>query len=138
MPDFTWDLNELSPHQADDVLDRFHGFGGGSEIGIFTFAAWMFDVEDHNLVGGIVHGVINQIKIFFRHHPSDARNVLMAADMREQDQILYGLVDGGSHSFCSRRIANAKIIGNGGYVFDRPGCEAYLHRSKRRNAASTS
>jgi hypothetical protein len=56
--DFPGNLQRLSPHETDDVLDRLHGFGGKvSKIGIFTAAGRMLNGHDDDLVLGCIDGL---------------------------------------------------------------------------------
>src|SRR6266700_7467886 len=83
-------------------------------------------------------GVVDKIWVFPRDELSHAFDCLRSAHLRKEYQVLERLKNGGTHMPCGVRIARANVVGDGRQVLGRSGRKTKLHRSKRRNADSTS
>ena len=53
----------------------------------------MLDIEDDDLLGGIVYRVVNEIGVFWGHEFAHTLCLLKAADIRKQDEVLQALID---------------------------------------------
>src|SRR5271156_4310651 len=105
---------------------------------ILSFARRVLDGENNDLAGTSVQTIIDQIRIFSGHELAHAFNCLTPTGLRKQHKILQRIKDGGAYTQRSIWITLTDIIGNIDQVLRRSRREAKLHRSKRRNAASTS
>ena len=98
----------------------------------------MLDGEDDDFVSGHIDLLVNEVGI----PPSDEFTALLyclwSADLWKQNQILERMENSRARLLRSRRIVSADIVADGSEVLRSTRREPELHRSKRRNAASTS
>src|ERR1700722_7744347 len=85
-----------------------------------------------------VHSVIDEVAVFAGHQLANTFDGLPPADLGKECKGLQGRENRIAHGQRRSRVPNANVLGNGDKVGCCPRREAELHRSKRRNAASTS
>src|SRR5579864_2552007 len=98
----------------------------------------MLDVEDHDLFGGLIDSVVNEITISTGYEFAHAFRLLLSAHVRKKQEVLQARIDCRPHTLGGSRISGKDVIGNFDDVRGGARRKAQLHRSKRRNAASTS
>jgi hypothetical protein len=55
-------------------------------VGVFAFAGWMLDCQDHDLFGGIVDDVVDEVLVATSHQLPDATYLLASPDARKENQ----------------------------------------------------
>ena len=103
-----------------------------------ALARRVLDVEDDDLIGCIIHSVIDEVWVLSRYYLADAFSRLAPANFGKQNEVSQGVIDSGTDALCSNRIIGTNVIGKLGEVLHRVRRKSQLHASKRRNAASTS
>src|ERR1051325_1136838 len=94
--------------------------------------------DDHDLFDGFINRVVHKIGILPGHDLAHALDGLPPSDLGPQNEILQRIEDGAAHTNGSCGISGADIVRDVDKILGRAGCEAKLHLSKRRKAASTS
>ena len=79
----------------------------------------MHNAENNDLLGGIVHGVVDEISIARCHEFAHAFCLLKPADSWKQDEVLQAFINRGTNTLCRGRIARSKIVGDSGDVLQR-------------------
>src|SRR5690349_15011141 len=98
----------------------------------------MPNAEYDNLVLGLVSRVVDKISVLASHKFAELLDALPAANPRKQENVRERGIDVGAHAAARRRIALVEVIGDVDEIRDGPRRKPQFHRSKRRNAASTS
>src|SRR4051794_39367773 len=98
----------------------------------------MSNGDDHNRSSHLISPIVDEVGILPRDNLAYAVDFLFAPGVRKQQEILERLIDGGAHPNGGFWISFSKVVGDFGKVPAGTACKAKLHRSKRRNAASTS
>jgi hypothetical protein len=87
----------------------------------------MFNTENDDFLGGVVHRVIDEIGITPRDEFTDAFGFLNPADIRKKDDGLQALVDRSADALGCRRVPSPDVIGNRGDILQRARCKPQLH-----------
>src|SRR5690242_16325886 len=105
---------------------------------MFALLGGVLDREDGYLAGNVVHGVVDEIGVFARHHLAYAFGGLCAAGLWKKREILQAFVDCGADPFRGMWVSLIEVAGDIGNVCDRTRREAKLDAPNRRKAAATS
>jgi hypothetical protein len=55
-------------------------------VGVFAFTRWMLDCQDHDLFGGIVDDVVDEVLLATSHQLPDATYLLASPDAGKENQ----------------------------------------------------
>src|ERR1017187_9056092 len=105
---------------------------------MLPLARRMLDSEDDDFLSRLIDAVIDQIGIFAGDQLTHPFNGLRSTDLRKQDQILQRMKNSRAHLPGGARITRTDKVRDGRDILCRTRRKSELHRSKRRNAASTS
>jgi len=108
------------------------------DVFVFPPTGLMLDSKDHDLVVRSIDTVVHEVGISSNDKLSDALDLLPPAQLREKHKVLQRTENDCSHANRSVRISLMNVVGNLSKIVGRAPRKPKLHRSKRRNAASTS
>src|SRR5262249_53597491 len=98
----------------------------------------MLHIENDDFTCSFVDRVVDEIRIFTRDKLAHAFCLLGAANVWKQNKILQTFIDCRTDALRSGRVSLPNVVSDSRNIFDSALREPQLHRSKRRNAASTS
>jgi hypothetical protein len=129
---------QISPIPGTGTSPRKPLLAEELQVPVLTTTRRVLKREDHNLLRSLVDCIIDQIAVFGCNEFADAFDILGTTDRREERQILQGAQYSTPYRERRGSITGMQILGDFYKIARRARREPQLHRSKRRNAASTS